>query len=127
MRSPSMIGRAPRSAASPPPRRDCICSVSVPRQTKRNTGETAMPQADGPSRMSDLRKIDAELFRAGAGRMPPAAFGPKPQLRWIAIDLLRVDMTYQRGILERGARNVRRIAAAFDWSMFTPVVVSESD
>lgn len=53
--------------------------------------------------------------------------GDKPQLRWIAIECLRVDVTYQREISRGGELNVLRIARAFDWAMFTPVVVVEAE
>jgi len=73
--------------------------------------------------MSTIVKIDPKPYRIGfAG--PPASFGPAPLLQWIAIADLGVDQTYQRKILERGARNVRRIAEAFDWSKFGAVIVS---
>lgn len=77
--------------------------------------------------MTALRKIDIAPFieRTGPVKHPSAA--TKPQLRWIGIDLLRVDAGYQRAILNRGARNVIKIAQEFDWLKFTPVIVAESD
>lgn len=51
-------------------------------------------------------------------------FGPAPQLEWIKISKLRVDPAYQREIGEKGARNVRKIVEHFDWSKFSPVIVS---
>lgn len=77
--------------------------------------------------MSDLRKIDGSPFvvKAGAVKQPSAA--TKPQLRWIGIDLLRIDQSYQRDILKRGVKNIIRIAQEFDWLKFTPVIVAESD
>ena len=50
--------------------------------------------------------------------------GAVPQLQWIAIDKLVVDMAYQRSISGRGRKNVRDIAANFRWSRFSPVIVS---
>jgi hypothetical protein len=77
--------------------------------------------------MSGLRGIDPKPFieKTGAVKHPSAA--TKPQLRWIGIDLLRIDATYQRAILDRGAKNVIKIAREFDWLKFTPVIVAESD
>lgn len=50
--------------------------------------------------------------------------GSAPILQWIEIDLLVVDHSYQRP-LERGNwRAIRRIAAGFRWSMFSPVFVA---
>jgi hypothetical protein len=45
-------------------------------------------------------------------------------LQWLKIDQLVVDPSYQRPIIGRGRRNVDRIARAFSWSCFAPVVVS---
>ncbi len=73
-----------------------------------------------------LRPIDPKPFRDRVGRMD-SDIGTKPQLRWIGIDLLRIDPAYQRQILKRGAVNIVRIAREFDWAMFAPVVVAESD
>lgn len=77
--------------------------------------------------MSALRRIDGRQFADPRQPLPPRYdAGEKPQLRWIGIDLLRIDPSYQREVLERGARNVRRIAREFDWAMFAPVIVSEA-
>lgn len=72
--------------------------------------------------MSDLRKIDigntavipAEDVRAGA----------VPELRWLEIEDLRVDDSYQRPLGPNNWAAIRRIAAGFSWSMFAPVVVA---
>lgn len=72
-----------------------------------------------------LRPIDAAPFRKRLGDLCGDP-GPLPTLQWIAIDRLRVDDLYQRQIQERGAGNVRRIAEAFDWSKFTPVIVARA-
>lgn len=50
--------------------------------------------------------------------------GAKPDLKWIDIDRLVVDHDYQRPIRGKGAANVRKIAAQFKWSCFTPVIVA---
>jgi hypothetical protein len=72
--------------------------------------------------VSDLRKIDAYKFALAApGRDP----GRKPELKWLPIDSLRIDSTYQRIIADRGAKNVRTIAAEFDWAKFAPVIVAK--
>jgi hypothetical protein len=76
--------------------------------------------------MSDLRPIDPAPF---SERMPPfkQMAGKRPELRWIAIEYLRVDRSYQRGIHERGIKNLRKIASEFDWALFGIVVVSPID
>lgn len=55
---------------------------------------------------------------------PPENLGSAPILQWIEIDLLVVDETYQRPITGVGATNIRKIAQAFDWSKFAPVIVA---
>ena len=54
----------------------------------------------------------------------PANFGPAPDLRWIDIAALRVDPRYQREMGRQNIKHIRKIAAAFDWRLFSVVVVS---
>lgn len=54
----------------------------------------------------------------------PSSFGKPARLEWIAIKQLVIDPEYQREITNVGRKNIARIAAQFNWSMFTPVVVS---
>jgi hypothetical protein len=53
-----------------------------------------------------------------------AAPGRPPELRWIDIDCLYVDRDYQREILRAGRDNILKIAGAFNWAFFAPVVVA---
>lgn len=77
--------------------------------------------------MTALRSIDTRPFKDRIENNPVAAIaGEKPKLRWIAIDCLRIDGTYQREILAYGARSVLRIAREFDWAMFAPCIVVEA-
>ncbi len=50
--------------------------------------------------------------------------GPAPLLQWVKIAELVVDDRYQRPIYGAGRVNVRRIAEAFSWAKFAPIVVS---
>jgi ParB-like nuclease domain len=50
--------------------------------------------------------------------------GAAPMLQWLKIADLVVDPAYQRPIIGKGRQNVDRIARAFSWSCFAPVVVS---
>lgn len=50
--------------------------------------------------------------------------GPAPMLQWLRIADLVVDAAYQRPIRGEGVRNVQKIAAAFSWACFAPVIVS---
>src|SRR5271168_1397409 len=67
-----------------------------------------------------MRMISAEGFE----RPKAVSAGPAPMLQWLKIADLRVDPTYQRPIIGKGRRNVDRIARAFSWSFFAPVVVA---
>lgn len=58
------------------------------------------------------------------GTHPAPDKGPSPQLQWIAIGDLRCDPSYQRQITRQGETNVRKIARAFSWSKFAPVIVA---
>lgn len=49
--------------------------------------------------------------------------GPEPVLDWLPIDKLCIDPEYQREIGNDGRRNILRIATAFEWTKFSPVVV----
>jgi hypothetical protein len=50
--------------------------------------------------------------------------GPAPLLQWVSVADLVVDETYQRPIERRGRANIVRIAEAFDWSRFAPLIVA---
>ena len=53
--------------------------------------------------------------------------GPVPQLQWVEIEKLVVNLHYQREIGRRGAANVAQIAEHFDWSKFAPVIVAPAE
>ena len=67
-----------------------------------------------------MRPISTDGFRKPDQTDP----GPAPSLQWIAIADLVVDEAYQRPIIGAGKTNVNRIASAFSWSKFAPVIVS---
>jgi hypothetical protein len=50
--------------------------------------------------------------------------GPKPDLRWVPVDKIRVDHNYQREIRPQ---RVRQILKGFSWSQFTPVQLAEQE
>lgn len=61
------------------------------------------------------------------GRLgPPAVFepGPAPMLQWIEIADLRIDDHYQRDLKSGNWATIKRIAAQFSWSRFSPVFVA---
>lgn len=78
--------------------------------------------------MTALRAIDGKPYKdrlaLGGGPVAPS-LGDKPQLRWIAIECLRVDAAYQREITLASSKNVVKIAREFDWAMFAPCIVVE--
>lgn len=57
---------------------------------------------------------------------PPEAIAPgsAPQLAWIEIEKLVVDDGYQRELTAHNWRAIRKIAAQFHWSKFSPVFVA---
>ncbi|WP_052764109.1 DUF6551 family protein [Microvirga massiliensis] len=67
-----------------------------------------------------MRLISTKGFQKPATVSP----GAVPMLQWIRIEDLVVDPSYQRPIVGQGRRNVNRIAQAFAWCCFSPVVVS---
>jgi DNA-directed RNA polymerase specialized sigma24 family protein len=70
------------------------------------------------------RAVETAPFRAAIRARPAADLGPRPDLAWLPIPLLRIDRRYQREILRRGRANVIRIADEFDWRMFVPAIVA---
>jgi hypothetical protein len=74
--------------------------------------------------MTALRKIDAAVFKKAIGPLPPLDCGPAPQLRWIEIEQLVVDPSYQRDIGSSGKKAIIKIAREFEWARFSPVVVA---
>ncbi|MDF2811154.1 MAG: hypothetical protein K0S56_2185 [Microvirga sp.] len=67
-----------------------------------------------------MRPISTEDLEKPVG----VCAGAVPMLQWLRIEDLLVDPTYQRPIVGQGRRNVIRIASAFSWSCFSPVVVA---
>jgi hypothetical protein len=67
-----------------------------------------------------MRAISTEGFE----KPKSASAGAAPMLQWLKIADLVVDPAYQRPIIGKGRLNVDRIARAFSWSCFAPVVVS---
>lgn len=66
------------------------------------------------------RKIET----SPADRPSNVSPGAAPILQWIDIDNLVVDESYQRDLRRANWSAIRKIAATFRWSMFSPVVVS---
>lgn len=50
--------------------------------------------------------------------------GAKAEFRWLPLTCLRVDMSYQRPVLDAGRKNIRGIVERFDWTKFAPVIVA---
>jgi hypothetical protein len=72
--------------------------------------------------MTDLRKIDI----GDTAVLPPedVRAGAVPEMRWLEIDDLRIDDSFQRPLARANWTAIRKIASGFSWSMFTPVVVA---
>ncbi|MGP9804073.1 hypothetical protein [Paracoccus sp. NSM] len=71
---------------------------------------------------SHFRRIDLE------GMQPcELASQPAPQILWVEIDQLLIDDRYQRPLNAGNRAAIRRIAADFRWSRFTPVIVAPAE
>jgi hypothetical protein len=70
-----------------------------------------------------LRRIDIGDRLAFAQSNP----GARPMLDWVPIEALVIDDAYQRPIDEKGWARIGRIAAAFHWSKFSPMMVAALD
>lgn len=67
--------------------------------------------------MTDYRKI--ELLETPQKRELDQA---APMLDWLSIDSLVIDDTYQRNLKAKNWKAIRKIAADFRWSRFTPLL-----
>jgi len=70
---------------------------------------------------SKFSALDVASFPAVKG---PADLGCATQQLWIDIRDFVIDRSYQRDITNRGRKNIIRIAGAFNWSCFSPVIAS---
>lgn len=50
--------------------------------------------------------------------------GARPVLTWLAIGDLMIDDDYQRPLQRKNWQAIQKIARAFDWSMFTPIIAA---
>lgn len=65
-----------------------------------------------------VRPIATDLRIAGVDA------GPAPELAWLPLDQLVIDDDYQRPLGRENWRKIEKIAAAFSWSHFSPIVVA---
>lgn len=72
--------------------------------------------------MSELAALSVLTFEAPISPSPD--IGKRGELKWIATDKLRIDESYQRPVRSDGKRNIRRIAEAFHFSLFSPLIVA---
>jgi ParB-like nuclease domain len=90
------------------------------------------PKTEQPPRFKLLRQLAAVVEGCAVRPISIEGFekpksitaGAAPMLQWLKIADLVVDPAYQRPIVGKGRQNVDRIARAFSWSCFAPVVVS---
>ena len=69
--------------------------------------------------MTSFRTIDV----SGATPVAPSD-QPSPMLDWVPINRLVIDDLFQRPLTARGWAVIRKIAAEFDWSCFSPVMLA---
>ncbi|SHF67028.1 ParB-like nuclease domain-containing protein [Loktanella atrilutea] len=53
--------------------------------------------------------------------------GPIPELSFLSIDKLLIDGDYQRPLNPSNWKAIERIAAAFNWAHFTPIIAAPTD
>jgi hypothetical protein len=54
----------------------------------------------------------------------PRNVGPQPDLEWLPLSKLVIDNDFQRPLARANWTTIQKIADAFNWSHFTPVVVA---
>ncbi|MGY3582191.1 hypothetical protein ACVIGB_000884 [Bradyrhizobium sp. USDA 4341] len=96
-----------------------LVSPVVDKVTTKAKAKAKAVEASG-----DFRVIDIRPFLNKLQTPKSEDLGVPPELAWIDIELLRVDVKYQREILRSGRKNVIEIAAHFDWSRFATVIVA---
>lgn len=69
--------------------------------------------------MEHFRRIDISGMLS-----TPLSPQPAPQMLWVEIDNLVIDDRYQRPLNGGNRAAIRRIATAFRWSRFSPVIVA---
>jgi hypothetical protein len=69
--------------------------------------------------MTEYRAIDI-----AERKVLKAAPGAKPKMAWIALDQLVIDGDFQRPLAPANWTAIGKIAAAFSWAHFTPVIVA---
>lgn len=57
---------------------------------------------------------------------PKLPRGNLGKLAWLPVSSLCVDQKYQRAFRSENAKRVREIACAFDWTLFSPIVVASA-
>ena len=70
-----------------------------------------------------VHKVDIGDFEP----FEPLADAALPDLEFVPIDQLIIDDRYQRSVANRGKSNIVKIAHNFDWSKFSPVVLSRRE
>lgn len=63
-----------------------------------------------------------EVTIGDATPVPPRDPGAAPMLQWVPVEALRIDDAYQRPLMRKNWATIRKIAAAFSWAKFAPVV-----
>lgn len=56
--------------------------------------------------------------------VPPKSHLERPEMAWLQVSGLMIDDNYQRPLTEKNWRAIRKIAADFDWSRFTPIMAA---
>lgn len=69
--------------------------------------------------MNQYRRIDTTGFAEVRHTLQEHS-----ELKWVRINNLVIDSTYQRSLETRGRKNIEAIAAEFSWGRFTPLLIA---
>lgn len=107
----SMVSPLAPVAARPAPKPD-------PTRAGWNPKASSNPVKTGlKSPAVKIAALKSERLAAAPGFDP----GPRPEMRWLEVDLLDVDHAYQRML---SGKHAKRLAAAFKWAAFQPLTVT---
>lgn len=71
---------------------------------------------------AELRSVVAITF-SGAAVVPAAKVGKAPRTEYVDPRTLFIESAYQRDVIERGKRLIRKIVENWDWTHFKPPIV----
>ncbi len=80
----------------------------------KTTGHAAKPEQGG---------VLDKVVKLKAPDIVPGVIGPRPKMKWLTVDSLRINRAYQRDLSERSVRLIRRMVAGWDWNRLKALTV----